>query len=36
VNYLISYLDDGIKRYEDLRTKLVEIEEKEKYKKLLE
>jgi signal transduction histidine kinase len=35
VNYLISYLDDGIKRYEDLRTRLVEIEEKEKYKNLL-
>ena len=36
VNYLISYLDDGIKRYEDLRTRLLAVEERENYKKLLE
>ena len=36
VDYLISYLDDGIKKHENMQTRLIEIEEKEKYKHLLE
>ena len=36
VDYLISYLDEGIKKHESMQTRLIEIEEKEKYKHLLE
>jgi succinate dehydrogenase flavin-adding protein (antitoxin of CptAB toxin-antitoxin module) len=36
VNYLISYLDDGIRDYENMQIKLADIEEREKYRKLLE
>jgi len=36
VEYLISYLDDGIKKYENMQSRLIEIEEMEKYKHLLD
>jgi len=36
VNYLISYLDEGVKDYERIQVKLADIEERERYKKLLE
>ena len=36
VDYLISYLDEGIKKHESMLSRLIEIEEKEKYKQLLE
>ncbi len=36
VDYLISYLDDGIRKYENMQSRLIEIEEMEKYKHLLE
>ena len=35
VNYLISYLDESLKDYELIQTKLADIEEREKYKNLL-
>jgi signal transduction histidine kinase len=35
VNYLISYLDEGIKDYESMKIDMADIEEREKYKKLL-
>jgi len=36
VNYLISYLDEGIRDYERIQTTLADIEERERYKNLLE
>lgn len=36
VNYLISYLDEGVRDYEKMQTWLADIEEEEMYKKLLE
>jgi K+-sensing histidine kinase KdpD len=36
VNYLMSYLDEGIRDYERIQVKLDDIEEKERYKNLLE
>ena len=36
VNYLVSYLDDGLRDYEQIQTRLADLDESEKYKKLLE
>lgn len=36
VDYLISYLDDGTRDYERMLNRLADIEEKEKYKHLLD
>ncbi len=36
VNYLISYIDGGLESYEQMQVWLENIEEREKYKKLLE
>jgi K+-sensing histidine kinase KdpD len=36
VNYLISYLDESLNDYENIQMRLADIEEKERYKKLLE
>lgn len=36
VNYLISYLDEGLKDYEKMQVRLADIEEREKYRQLLE
>ncbi len=36
VDYLISYLDEGVRSYERIQTHLANIEEREKYRKLLE
>ena len=36
VNYLISYLDAGIRDYEQIKTRLADLEERERYKNLLE
>jgi hypothetical protein len=36
VNYLISYIDEGLESYEQMQVWLDDIEEREKYKKLLE
>jgi putative methionine-R-sulfoxide reductase with GAF domain len=35
VNYLISYLDEGVKDYTRIQTRLADIEEVERYRKLL-
>lgn len=35
VNYLISYLDEGVKDYENMQLDMADIEEREKYKNLL-
>lgn len=35
VNYLISYLDEGTSNYERMRNRLLDLEEREKYRHLL-
>jgi K+-sensing histidine kinase KdpD len=36
VNYLISYLDNGLRDYEKMQERLADIEERQRYRKLLQ